>query len=720
MNKTAVDSGSKTIDETLLGSWGKELNLTVRDSQVGYLTLNVPGRANTLTSEIIDYMDHAIELASRSDLKGLVFASGKHDIFLAGADIKEILAVREESVTRNLAERGHTVFKKILALPFPTVSAIHGICLGGGLEFVLCSDGRLATSAPHTLIGLPEVNIGLIPGLGGTQRLTARVGLKSALDFILSGEPKGAEECLSIGLIDEIVEDENKLLDRAEEMVLSMAARDFDRRKLREERARAMEEADGGEKKRQMLLKTSERVIRIRTGGHYPAPKLVLEVIRIGLEQGEEKGLAAEIDGFAKMAVSNIARNMINVYFTREMAAQTAQRALEKSAPVTELGIMGSGVMGKGIAETAINAGLSVVIRGSSDEKTEAEAERLSKKLHEGSDASVTAAGDLARMSKADIILESVNEDLKLKKELIQKLELTESNILATNTSSFSIAEIAAFSNRPENILGLHFFSPVDRMPLVEVITHEGTDAGVQRRATGLIGRLGKVPIVVKDSPGFLVNRLLCIFLLEASRMLDEKVPLNWIDSVSTKFGMPMGAFELCDELGWGLITSVARLLHEKFGERMLPPAVMDRAMTMGIDGKKTNAGCYLWEDSNRKLSINQDFIEKADVRTSDEPVEEAKALEIQDRLILPMIDEAARCLEEKVVRKARDIDLAIIIGAGFPPFRGGLLRYADELGIDYVVQGLERIYANHEPKRSVSSMLLEMQQAGRKFYSLS
>lgn len=719
MNKTAVDSGSKTNEETLLGSWGKELNLTVRDSQVGYLTLNVPGRANTLTSEIIDYIDHAIDLAARSDLKGLVFASSKHDIFIAGADIKEILTVKEDSVARSLAERGHAVFKKILALPFPTVSAIHGICLGGGLEFILCSDGRLATPAPHTLIGLPEVNIGLIPGLGGTQRLTARVGLKSALDFILSGEPKSSEECLSIGLIDELVEEE-KLFDRAEEMVLALAATDFDRKKLREERARAMEEADGGEKKRQMLLKTSERVIRIRTGGHYPAPKLVLEVIRTGLEQGEEKGFAAEIDGFAKMAVSNIAKNMINVYFTREMAARTALRALEKSAPISELGILGSGVMGKGVAETAINAGLSVVIRGSSDEKSEAEAERLTRRLHEESGASVIAAEDMNRLSKADIIIESVNEDLKLKKELIGKLELAESTILATNTSSFSIAEIASFSNRPENVLGLHFFSPVDRMPLVEVITHEGTDAGVQRRATGLIGRLGKVPIVVKDSPGFLVNRLLCIFLLEASRMLDEKVPLNWIDSVATKFGMPMGAFELCDELGWELITSVARLLHDKFGERMLPPAVMDRAMTMGIDGKKTNAGCYLWEDSNRKLSINQDFIEKADVRTSDEPVNETTAMEIQDRLILPMIDEAARCLEEKVVRKARDIDLAIIIGAGFPPFRGGLLRYADELGIDYVVDGLDRIYTKHEPKRTVSSMLLEMQQAGRKFYSLS
>lgn len=718
MNKTASDSGSKTIDETLLGSWGKELELTVRESQVGYLTINVPGRANTLTSEIIEYIDHAIELAARSDLKGLVFASGKHDIFIAGADIKEILTVKEASVARNLAERGHAVFKKILALPFPTVSAIHGICLGGGLEFILCSDGRLATPAPHTLIGLPEVNIGLIPGLGGTQRLTARVGLKSALDFILSGEPKSSEECLSVGLIDEIV-DEEKLLEKAEEMALALAATDFDRKKLREERARAMEEADGGEKKRLMLLKTSERVIRIRTGGHYPAPRLVLEVIRTGLEQGEEKGFAAEIEGFSKMAVSSVAKNMINVYFTREMAAQTAQRALEKSVPITELGILGSGVMGRGIAETAINAGLSVVIKGSSDEKSEAEAERLRKRLPEGSGASV-AAGDPARISKADIIIESVNEDLKLKKELIAKLHLSEDSILATNTSSFSIAEIASFSNRPENVLGLHFFSPVDRMPLVEVITHEGTDAGVQRRATGLIGRLGKVPIVVKDSPGFLVNRLLCIFLLEASRMLDEKVPLNWIDSVSTKFGMPMGAFELCDELGWGLITSVARLLHDKFGERMLPPAVMDRAMTMGIDGKKTNAGCYLWEDSNRKLSINGDFIEKADVRTSEEPVNDATALEIQDRLILPMIDEAARCLEEKVVRKARDIDLAIIIGAGFPPFRGGLLRYADELGIDYVVRGLDRIYANHEPKRTVSSLLIEMQQAGRKFYSLS
>ncbi|MBZ0189912.1 MAG: 3-hydroxyacyl-CoA dehydrogenase family protein, partial [Candidatus Obscuribacterales bacterium] len=357
--------------------------------------------------------------------------------------------------------------------------------------------------------------------------------------------------------------------------------------------------------------------------------------------EGIEKGLEAEIDGFAKMAVSSIAKNMISVYFTREMAAQTAKRAMDKFGAIDSLGIIGSGSMGKGIAEIASQSGMDLLVRSSSKEKSQIEVERLKKRLSENcTDKMVKASDNFQDFANLDMVVESVYEDLELKKQIIEKVSrhMSKDAILATNTSSFSIKELAQFSEKPENLLGLHFFYPVDRMPLVEIIAHDKCSPAIEKKAIAFVGQLGKVPILVKDSPGFLVNRLLCAFLLEATRILDEGVPLNWIDSVATKFGMPMGPFELCDELGWGLTTSVAKLLHSKFGKRLEPPSLMERALAMGLDGKKTNAGCYYWEDSTRKIGLNDEFIKQAGVCMSDQLVDETSAIKIRDRLFLPMI----------------------------------------------------------------------------------
>jgi 3-hydroxyacyl-CoA dehydrogenase/enoyl-CoA hydratase/3-hydroxybutyryl-CoA epimerase len=324
-------------------------------------------------------------------------------------------------------------------------------------------------------------------------------------------------------------------------------------------------------------------------------------------------------------------------------------------------------------------------------------------------------------LSDAEIIVEAVTEDLDLKGKIVFEVSRATpaGTILASNTSSFSISEMARASASPESFIGLHFFNPPDRMPLVEVITHERTSPEILRRAMAVSGQLGKVPVVVKDSPGFLINRLLGGFLLEAARMAYERVPLNWIERAAVNFGMPMGPLVLFDELGWDLTSQVGRQLHLEFGERLKPPPLMNSALATGLSGKSTAAGFYLWDAAGRKLGFNRDLLERIDLVVSDEQPGEDDETLIRDRLILPMIDEAARCLAEKIVRKPKDVDLAIIIGIGFPPFRGGLLRYADELGIDYVTNRLGEIYTAYRPHRQVSEMLSSMREAGRSFYGL-
>lgn len=715
--------------DIVLGAWG-DLKLVLRPDGVAIYSLDCRAGVNSLSSEVIRSFTEGLEfIATEPQIKALILASGKENMFVAGADIREILKTTDENIARALTDKGHVGLNKLLALKVPVVAAVDGICFGAGLELILCCDKRVATKNPNTLIGLPEVNIGLLPGLGGTQRLPRLIGLKPALEIILSGEPVSALRALELGIVDKLVR-QDELIETAAKLALELLKSGFDRAKERAAQDAKTDEADGGLKKRLSTLKITDRAVRVRTRGQYPAPKKVMEVIEKGLSEGLESGLKHETDAFAELAVSPIAKNMINFYISKEMAVQSARRALEAGG-VTTLGVIGSGRMGAELAENAASKHMNILLKSSSAEKASAAAELLTKRIetlftenldYQGkAQPSIESVENYDGFSPAQLIVEAVYEDLDLKNKIIQEVSqvVPATTLIASNTSSFAISTMSQFSTHPENVIGLHFFSPIDRLELVEVVTHEKTDAAVLKRALGFVSQLGKVPVPVKDSPGFLVNRLLCMFLNDAARMGSEKIPLNWIDDTAINFGLPIGAFWLFDDLGWDLCNKVCRLLYESFGPRYTPPLMLDNILPFGFDGKRTNAGLYLWDETDKRLGWNTEFMPEAGICVSDEKPDEETSILIRDRLFLPMIDEAARCLEDKVVRKAREIDLALGLGIAFPRFRGGLLRYADDLGIDYVVERLEMIYSKYEPHREISDFLRNLHKEGRRFYGL-
>lgn len=713
--------------ETTLGAWGDDFTLVLRPSGVGVLSMNSRGGVNALSSPVIAHFGQALDFVrSEPSIKALVIASDKKDMFVAGADIREILRTTDAAVALDLTVRGQVVLTKLLEMPIPTVAAVDGICLGAGLEMIICCDKRIASSNPNTLIGLPEVNIGLIPGLGGTQRLPRLIGLKDSLELIISGEPVSVEEAHRSGIIDQIT-DKDSLIDEAANLALTMVREKFDRNKYRAEREARAEEADGGLSKRQMMLKVSDRAVRVRTRGLYQVPRKAIEAIERGLVEGLELGLKNEAAIFADMAVSTMAKNMINLYISKEMAVQIAKRARTELGDVTTIGVIGSGQMGMEIAEIAIKNHVNVVLKGSSEEKAQDAVNTLRKKTERLSspdekEVVIEAAADNDDLRPAQLVIEAIYEDVDLKNKVLFEISraVSANCIIASNTSSFAVSNLSQFSDKPERVIGMHFFNPVDRMPLVEVVTHARTNQESIQKAMALLDQMGKVPVVVKDSPGFLVNRILSMFLTDSARMTTESIPMNWIEDVTINFGMPLGAFTLVDELGLELCNKVTRLMFDKFGQRFQPPDLLNGILPYGNDGKKMLKGMLLWDESGRRLGYNREMLDKIPgVVFSDDKPDEATATLIRDRLFLPMIDEAARCLEDKIVRKARDIDLALVMGIAFPRFRGGLLRYADDLGIDYVYEKLTEIYTKYEPAREISGFLTSLHKEGRRFYGL-
>ena len=706
---------------TLLGTWGAEFTLRLLPSGVSVLTLEVPGRANTLSTEIIGHFSQALDAVQKdARIKALIFRSGKKDHFAYGADVKEIAQFGSEEVAHRSSSNGHKVYQQVLDITKPTLVAVHGRCLGGGLELAICFDKRICSNAKETVFAMPEVTLGVIPGLGGTQRLPRLIGVKPALEMILFGHPLSVEQALKANLVDESVE-VSGLMQRAESLALELCSAQKPEGKLQVRYRNCFEPGTMPAQERARIdgtIKTLERILKMRVTHHYPAPLLALETVKFGVENGLAAGIKKEVGHFGELASSDVARNLIALAFHKEIAQQSANRTLGQVGGIQSLGVVGAGTMGKGIAETSLKAGIAVRVKTSSAEKTQAEAERLNAK---GYKAVAQPAVSDADLSDCDLIIESVYENLDTKKEVLQSLSHAlmhkPRTVLATNTSSIPLSRLGEFVQNKANFLGLHFFNPVDKMPLVEVIPQSQTSPEVKKKALAFLAQTGKVPILVKDSPGFLVNRLLACLLLDALRIADEGVPINWIETAARDFGLPLPPFELFDELSWEIAMSVAYYMRESFGERFAVPPLVPKALALGLQGKKTGAGCYTWT-GNKKGALNPVFLAAANVKTSSEPLDEANRSMILNRIFLPMIDEAARCLEEHVVRKPRDIDLAVIIGLGFPPYTGGLLKYADSQGIDSIVDNLTAIYERHDPPgRTISGMLTGMKNTTRGFY---
>lgn len=676
-------------------------HLQMRLDHVGVITIDVPGeKMNTLKAEFAGQITAIIAEARRDpQLAGLVLISGKADNFIAGADISMIDRCQSVAEAEALAKQGQEVMAALAALPFPVVAAIHGACLGGGLELALACDARICTLDDKTRLGLPEVQLGLLPGSGGTQRLPRLIGVQQALPLILTGKSLRAKQARKLGIVDDAVPQAILL-----ETAIARVKKGKTSGRLLPLRDRLLH----GPVARQALFALATRQTAAKTQGNYPAAKRIIEVVRIGLEQGSRAGHEAEARAFGELAMTSESVALRGLFFaTTAMKKEPGGDATPR--PVRSIGILGGGLMGGGIASvSAINAGLPVRIKDISLEGVnhalKTSWDLLSKKVkrrqitpaqRQQQMARITGGIDYQGFARRDVVIEAVFEDLTLKQQMVREIEshCQPQTIFASNTSSLPIEEIAAGAQRPENVIGLHYFSPVDKMPLVEVIPHLNTSGETLVTIVALARSQGKTPIVVADQPGFYVNRILAPYINEAMRCLLEGEPIEHIDRALVKFGFPVGPLQLLDEVGIDVGSKISPILQQAYGERFAAPAAFEAVLKDGRKGRKNRKGFYRY-DQPRWQRKKPDSSLYALLNIT--PQARQSEAQIAERCVMMMLNEAARCLDEQVIRCARDGDIGAVFGIGFPPFLGGPFHYMEQLGAAEQVNRLTRLMQQH------------------------
>lgn len=715
------------------------LRLEHRDDGVAVLWVDDPREpVNTLRAEIAEEFQEALDtLQDSSAATVLVIISAKPDNFIAGANLEMLQSVKSIAEGRELAELSQSMQRRLASVPMPVVAAIHGSCLGGGLELALATDARVVSDDPATRLGLPEVQLGLLPGGGGTQRLPRLIGLVAALPLLLTGRQLGARDALALGLVDAVVE-RDMLLEAAVDRALTLrglhrrpgrplvpprVASPFNRRGFTQ--LLAARNPIG----RQLLFARVHRQTVDKTRGNYPAPERILEVVRKGLEQGSDVGFSAEARAFGELVVSPQSRQLVNMFFaTRELARDTG---VDDSHPeirdVEAVGMLGAGLMGAGIAYLcAARAGTPVTIKERDQESLDQGMQnfrelidgrvrrgRMTRAESETVLGRVAGTLEFEQLRGANLVVEAVFEDRDLKRQLLAEVEALEgeARIFASNTSSIPIAEIAAGSRRPANVVGMHYFSPADRMPLLEVIVTEQTSADVTATCVAYGKRQGKTVIVVRDGVGFYTSRVLAPYLNEAAQLLTEGVTIESVDRALVDFGFPVGPLSLLDEIGIDVGYKVSRILGDAFGARMQAPAGLQTLVDQGSLGKKTKRGFYLYD--RRRRRANDDIYALLGV----EPTKEQGTIPIAERCVLQMVNEAARCLESGILRSARDGDIGAVFGLGFPPFLGGPFRYADDLGAGHLVRRLEHFANIHGERYQPAGILRELAGRDESFY---
>jgi 3-hydroxyacyl-CoA dehydrogenase/enoyl-CoA hydratase/3-hydroxybutyryl-CoA epimerase len=684
-------------------------------------------KVNKLTTPVMDEFDRLLdELATRKEIKALVLKSGKDGHFIVGADIAEIRDITDPQRGEALAHKGQAIFRKLESLPYPTVAAIHGPCQGGGMELALACAYRVISNDPKTALGQPEVRIGIIPGWGGTQRLPRLVGLTNALDMILTGKSIYPRKAKKIGLADEVVYKET-LLSRAIELAKKAIGRPRPTM-VRARRPIIVRLLEGNPLTRPLVYRIAKKSVLKETRGNYPAPLAALDAIRYGIAHGVNAGYKHESKLIAELITTDVSKNLISVFYLGEALKKDLRPSPVK---VSHAGVIGAGVMGGGIAQLFAEKGVTVRMKDINTKFVGAglkEAAEIFKKrakkgvlqplqARDGFDR-VTGTTDYTGFARVDLAIEAVVEHMDIKKTVLKEFEevAKENAVFASNTSSLSITEMASASKHPDRIVGMHFFNPVEKMPLVEVIRGKRTSDETVSSIATLARSLGKLPVIVNDGPGFLVNRILMPYLGEAVIMLEEGNRIEDIDSALLQFGMPMGAFILLDEIGIDIAHKVADILYKGLGERVKPSPILGTLYREGYLGKKNGKGFYLYKGRTRgrpDLSIYGKIARAGSAgKTGTE--------EIVDRTILLMVKEAALCLEEKIIDRPDHLDAALIFGIGFPPFRGGLLRYADKIGARAIADKLESFAKTYGERFAPPSSLLEMARTGKGFFELT
>jgi len=696
-----------------------------------HVVFDRPGHSvNLLSREVLRQLDGILDRFGRAEqTRAILFRSAKPRMFLAGMDVEEIAGARDGFRAAEAARAGQRVFQKIAELAVPTGCAIGGPCLGGGLELALACTVRVASDGPAVEIGLPEVQLGIVPGFGGTQRLPRLVGLRAALDLILSGRRLDGRRALGLGLVDRVVPEaylEREAVALLREIADRKGKLPF-RRKGRPLPDRLLEVLTPA--RRLLLAQARKRTAERVSPEAYPAPFRALEAIEAAFSMPLAQGLDLEARIVGELLTTRTAANLLWIF--RSQSALKKDPAGIEAPPrrVRRVAVVGAGIMGGGIAQLVADRDLPVRLKDIRQEALLAALRtarslwdervrrgRLSPREARQKMAFIAPTLDDTGFSRVDLVLEAVVEDLEVKQKVLAAVEqrVGERAVFATNTSSIPISEIAARAVRPERVVGLHFFNPVHRMPLVEVIAGQRSSPEAVATVRAFALELGKTPVLVRDSPGFLVNRILTVYLNEAMRLLAEGVPIEAVDEAMTSFGMPIGPLALLDQVGLDTALHVGGVLEAAFGKRIGggSPA-LSALVSAGRLGAKNGLGFYRYREG-RRAGPDRKVYGLLKVR----PGRPLPAETLQERMVLAMINEAAVCLEDGVVRGPRDVDLAMVLGTGFPPFRGGPLRYADALGVAVVVERLARLADAHGDRFRPAELLREMVRDDRAFYA--
>ena len=701
-------------------------SLVRQENGIAHLIMDVKGDTmNTLKAEFGEEVSEMLkEIRQDQTIKGIVLISGKADSFVAGADVHMLANCTSAAEATTLSRQGQIIFDQLENLSIPVVAAVHGACLGGGLELAMACHAIVCSDSPKTALGLPEVQLGLLPGGGGTQRLPKRVGIQKALDMMLTGKQLRAKQALKSGLVSDVVP-HSVLIQTAEKLALSGKV------KPKARKLSVMDKLlEGNGLGRSILFSKATKMVLNQTKGNYPAPLKIIDCIRASAEQAPSKGYQLEADHFGQLVMSDVSAQLRQLFFaTTDMKKEQGVEGVSPEK-ITKAAVLGGGLMGGGIAfVTATKAKLPVRIKDISHQGISYALkygyDLLNKKVKrrfmrhsemQSQLALITGTTEYTGFGDVDIVVEAVFEDLTLKQNMVADIEshCKEETIFASNTSSLPIGQIAEKALRPENVIGLHYFSPVDKMPLAEIIAHEKTSDQTISTTVAFAKKQGKTPIVVKDKAGFYVNRILAPYMNEAAILLLEGCSIEALDKAMVKFGFPVGPMQLLDEVGIDVGSKIGPILQAELGDRFAPPAAFSKLIEDGRLGKKSKKGFYQYNTNSKKKLVDESVYTLLGLQVSNTNVTEAQV----ERCVYMMLNEAARCLDEGIVRNARDGDIGAIFGIGFPPFLGGPFQYMDKIGAVTIVSKLNQWQAEFGERFTPCDTLVKMAEQGEHFYN--
>ncbi|MFB6344165.1 MAG: 3-hydroxyacyl-CoA dehydrogenase NAD-binding domain-containing protein [bacterium] len=675
---------------------------------VGTLTIDDPDESvNTLGSDPMNELEEKLEALEQQTLKGLMITSGKDNNFIAGANIEELQDIANEEEAYEASREGQKLFRRISDLPYPTIAVINGSCLGGGFELTLACDYRIASTNDKTELGCPEVKLGILPGWGGTQRLPRLIGVKNAIDKLLKGSSMDPGEAESLGAVDAV----------GSPSQIERTARDWI--ESEEFPDQSLWVWDNYWPVRKLILWQARKQTLSRTNGNMPAPIKIIDSVSSGLGKSLDDALEVEAQNFSELAVTDECSNLIRVFFLREDQQNfSVEGGSEEDLP-ENIGVIGGGTMGSGIVHWVSSREFETAMVDIDQDAVDAGMDRIENLYQKGVDAGavspedkeqalnrINPSTDYDALDDADLIIEAVVENMDVKQAVFEELEnhINEDTVISSNTSALSLEEMAQHLPHPEQMVGLHFFNPVFKMPLIEIVEADSTSTDTLSTAVEFVKGIDKVPIVVKDSPGFLVNRILGPYMNEAGNLLDEGYAIEDVDDALEQFGMPMGPVRLLDEVGIDVAFEVAEYLSDELEVSFELADVFKRIHGDGLTGKKDDLGFYRYDGGDPEP--NEDY-------NPSSPESDPDTKEIRRRCVDLIIAEAVRCLEDDIMASANQLDLAMILGTGFAPFRGGPLKHADNYGLDNVISELETFQELYGDRFQVPQHLRDVAENG-------